>query len=339
MNLDVSDCHFVEDALRKLSLYRPDLMLDGQDDKEEREGFLTLYGRILKCHELVSAVNVHPNEHMVCLRKRRVWRAPPLREGSDQETAEDEPFDLLHDPIEAALMSFGARIRPRLPARLAPPPLHDEDLPHRRSNNSVLQNHIEIGSQQRVGITTMLRSALDGPMRIMSHSRASGDSEPPDRNSLLRGLSQSELEGVDFDFHFGDHDDGVEEEEEDDEEEDILQEDGESSIANEEEVDLICVQCGSTNAKWECSRCNIVAYCSVACQRQHWGAHRRVCEQSQFNGAASTDPPLTTLEVDVDASDIDSVIRLTECNRAEAIDALRNNDGDIVNAIMEITEC
>ena len=142
MNLDVSDCHFVEDVLGKLSLYRPDLMLDGQDDKEKREGFLTLYGRILKCHELVSAVNIHPNEHMVCLRKRRVWRAPPLQEGSDQETAEDDlSFDLSHDPIEAVLMSFGAQIRRR--PQLAPPRLHDEDLQpmslhmsHRRSNNS-----------------------------------------------------------------------------------------------------------------------------------------------------------------------------------------------------------
>ena len=213
-------------------------------------------------------------------------------------------FDLSHDPIEAVLMSFGAQIRRR--PQLAPPRLHDEDLQpmslhmsHRRSNNSALQNHIdEIDSQQLVGITTMLRSVLDGPIRVTSRSRALGDCEPPDRNSLLRGLSQSELEGVDFDFHFGDHDDGVEEEEEEDDEEDILQEDGESSIANEEEVNSICVQCGSTNAKWECSRCNIVAYCSVACQRQHWGAHQRVCRQSQFNGegASSTEPPLPTFE-------------------------------------------
>ena len=43
-------------------------------------------------------------------------------------------------------------------------------------------------------------------------------------------------------------------------------------------------------------------------------------------------------ETGVDAKDIDLVISQASCSRAAAVKALKNNDGDIVNAIMELTE-
>ncbi len=46
------------------------------------------------------------------------------------------------------------------------------------------------------------------------------------------------------------------------------------------------------------------------------------------------------VEVDesgVDAKDIDLVVSQASCTRAQAVNALKNNDNDIVNAIMELT--
>jgi nascent polypeptide-associated complex subunit alpha len=42
-------------------------------------------------------------------------------------------------------------------------------------------------------------------------------------------------------------------------------------------------------------------------------------------------------ESGVDAKDIELVISQANCSRAQAVKALKNNDNDIVNAIMELT--
>jgi nascent polypeptide-associated complex subunit alpha len=42
-------------------------------------------------------------------------------------------------------------------------------------------------------------------------------------------------------------------------------------------------------------------------------------------------------ETGVDAKDIELVISQANCSRAQAVKALKNNDNDIVNAIMELT--
>lgn len=39
----------------------------------------------------------------------------------------------------------------------------------------------------------------------------------------------------------------------------------------------------------------------------------------------------------IEAKDIDLVMEQTQCSRAKAVKALKDNQGDIVNAIMEIT--
>mmetsp|Transcript_75998 Transcript_75998/g.152687 ORF Transcript_75998/g.152687 Transcript_75998/m.152687 type:complete len:191 (+) Transcript_75998:70-642(+) len=43
-------------------------------------------------------------------------------------------------------------------------------------------------------------------------------------------------------------------------------------------------------------------------------------------------------ETGVDSKDIELVISQASCTRAQAVKALKNNDGDIVNAIMELTD-
>ncbi len=53
-------------------------------------------------------------------------------------------------------------------------------------------------------------------------------------------------------------------------------------------------------------------------------------------GAAVSDEVVD--ETGVDAKDIELIISQASCTRAQAIKALKNNDGDIVNAIMELTD-
>ena len=55
---------------------------------------------------------------------------------------------------------------------------------------------------------------------------------------------------------------------------------------------------------------------------------------SSAGGAADEDVD----ETGVDAKDIELVISQASCTRAQAVKALKNNDGDIVNAIMELTD-
>ena len=61
--------------------------------------------------------------------------------------------------------------------------------------------------------------------------------------------------------------------------------------------------------------------------------------------AAATQPKPTTTAVDdkdvdetgIDPKDIELVIGQAGCTRGQAVTALKNNDSDIVNAIMELT--
>lgn len=68
--------------------------------------------------------------------------------------------------------------------------------------------------------------------------------------------------------------------------------------------------------------------------------------QSQFNPSKNTVPSMAPIqEVDeegldesgVDPKDIALVVDQAHCTRAQAIAALRNNNNDLVNAIMELT--
>ena len=66
-----------------------------------------------------------------------------------------------------------------------------------------------------------------------------------------------------------------------------------------------------------------------------------IAERYPSASATSAATSGTEEEVDetgVDAKDIDLVISQASCSRAAAVKALKNNDGDIVNAIMELTE-
>ena len=55
----------------------------------------------------------------------------------------------------------------------------------------------------------------------------------------------------------------------------------------------------------------------------------------QAAAAAADEEPVDT--TGVDSKDIDLITGQTGCSRAAAVKALRNNDNDIVNAIMELT--
>lgn len=56
------------------------------------------------------------------------------------------------------------------------------------------------------------------------------------------------------------------------------------------------------------------------------------------SSAATTAADEDIDETGVDGKDIDLVISQASCTRAQAVTALKNNDGDIVNAIMELTD-
>ena len=56
---------------------------------------------------------------------------------------------------------------------------------------------------------------------------------------------------------------------------------------------------------------------------------------SVSNNAAPDEGPVD--ESGVDAKDIELVVQQTGCSRSKAVTALRNNECDIVNAIMELT--
>jgi len=59
-------------------------------------------------------------------------------------------------------------------------------------------------------------------------------------------------------------------------------------------------------------------------------------QQQQSTRGGASDEPVD--ETGVDPKDIDLVMsQVNNCTRAEAVKALRNNDNDLVNAIMELT--
>ena len=72
---------------------------------------------------------------------------------------------------------------------------------------------------------------------------------------------------------------------------------------------------------WVCSGCGDARYCDEACQGAHWHDHMWSCHMSRGS----------VLEEDVEL-----VMSQASCSRSEAVKALRANDGDIVNAIMEM---
>ena len=42
-----------------------------------------------------------------------------------------------------------------------------------------------------------------------------------------------------------------------------------------------CAECGEANGRLSlCGRCRGIAYCSTACQRKHWSAHKPTCKPS-----------------------------------------------------------
>ena len=73
---------------------------------------------------------------------------------------------------------------------------------------------------------------------------------------------------------------------------------------------------------WVCSGCGDARYCDEACQGAHWRDHMFSCHMSRGS----------VLEEDVEL-----VMSQASCSRSKAVKALRANDGDIVNAIMELT--
>lgn len=58
---------------------------------------------------------------------------------------------------------------------------------------------------------------------------------------------------------------------------------------------------------------------------------------SSSASAASSEPEEAVDETGLEANDIELVVSQANCSRAKAVKALRNNGGDIVNAIMELT--
>ena len=68
---------------------------------------------------------------------------------------------------------------------------------------------------------------------------------------------------------------------------------------------------------WVCSGCGDARYCDEACQGAHWRDHMFSCHMSR-------------------EEDVELVMSQASCSRSKAVKALRANDGDIVNAIMEL---
>jgi len=79
----------------------------------------------------------------------------------------------------------------------------------------------------------------------------------------------------------------------------------------------------------------------LAARAAEEGRAQRANQQYQQQRSAPTPAPAAA-EEDVDmtgvsATDVDLVVGQAGCSRADAVQALKNNDNDIVNAIMELT--
>ncbi|MDR3540410.1 MAG: zinc finger MYND domain-containing protein [Desulfosporosinus sp.] len=44
----------------------------------------------------------------------------------------------------------------------------------------------------------------------------------------------------------------------------------------------LCYTCGAANAKFRCSQCLIISYCSVECQKAHWRLHKQLCDFCRY---------------------------------------------------------
>jgi nascent polypeptide-associated complex subunit alpha len=79
----------------------------------------------------------------------------------------------------------------------------------------------------------------------------------------------------------------------------------------------------------------------LAARAAEEGRQQRSQQQYQQQQSAPTPAP-AAVEEDVDmtgvsATDVDLVVGQAGCSRSDAVNALKNNDNDIVNAIMELT--
>ena len=86
-----------------------------------------------------------------------------------------------------------------------------------------------------------------------------------------------------------------------------------------------------------CDACGVVRYCGEVCQRADWEAkHSRLCP-----GYPLLDPESDFDEADYDElppkHHVDAVMIQTSCSRGKAVRAILANDGNMVNAIMELT--
>lgn len=51
----------------------------------------------------------------------------------------------------------------------------------------------------------------------------------------------------------------------------------ENTFPTNSEGESICSSCKSSTAKFRCSSCKLVNYCSRECQRNDWSKHKRKC--------------------------------------------------------------
>lgn len=57
-----------------------------------------------------------------------------------------------------------------------------------------------------------------------------------------------------------------------------------------------CANCGDANASSKCSRCKSAHYCSRACQKKDWAAHKKDCKESTSPGGDGLDIKATVAE-------------------------------------------
>ena len=54
---------------------------------------------------------------------------------------------------------------------------------------------------------------------------------------------------------------------------------------DDEEEEEVCSKCGATEAKFKCSRCRSVLYCTKQCQEKHWPLHKKICKKQTVQEA------------------------------------------------------
>ena len=318
--LSVADCTVFGEVKQKLCMYRPDIMLyedepfvherakDHIDPEEEYHrrkrqdrlrGSLLYFGRVLQNHELLSAVNVLPGEHVVCVRKSRKSQPPVAAEGGGG-ASEEGP---------AASSGFGGAAPPGDGGR-------NPNFPAEAFRRFLAHN---------VDRALPLASSLG----VLEDSRADEGSHMLDlvtqhlSRSLNIGMRRAEEEDEEDDDEDDDDDDDEDTEEVDEDEEDdwpraqpptrsvmdthrnplvrLPSEQAEfygecggdgggrvdDADANDEDdygdSDDYCFSCGAS-AVLVCTGCHAASYCSPICQQRHWRAHKRACRRSRISG-------------------------------------------------------